>query len=121
MTVHYQTFCFSPCAMRDGGRVIRPLAQISCYVYNNGNPEKRGLLPSEVYSLFYNNNLSPKTTLIIPGNSANDANSAVAVPTTVDPSDGGRCGVVGAIPDMKIMAFCISMCTLHSFSPTSQV
>ena len=122
MILHYQTLCFPPCATTDDGRVTRPLAQISCYVYNNGNPEKPGLLPSEVFTLFTSNNPpNPKTTLIIPQNSANAANPAVAIPTTIDPSDGGRCGVVAATPDMKNLAFCISMCTLHSFTPSSQV
>ena len=87
MISHYQTLCFPPCATTDDGRVTRPLAQISCYVYNNGNPEKPGLLPSEVFTLFTSNNPpNPKTTLIIPQNSANAANPAVAIPTTVDPT-----------------------------------
>ena len=113
----HQTFCFPPCPTTADGLVTRSRAQISCYVYNNGNPEKPGLLPSEVNTLFCCNNPGeiPRTASIVPPNSA-----GVAI-TTVDPSDGGRCGGAAATPNMKNLAYCIIMCTSYRFTPSLQV
>lgn len=113
----HQTYCFSPCPTTDDGLVTRSRAQISCYVYNNGNPEKSGLLPSEVNTLFCCNNPGevPRTASIVPPNSAGVAT------TTVDPSDGGRCGGAAGTPNMKNLAYCISMCTSYRFTPSLQV
>ena len=58
-------------------------------------------------------------TLIKPPNFINQA--GVLDVTTVDPSNGGRCGDVVATDLMKNFAYCLDMCSQHSFKPSSQV
>ena len=45
-----QEYCFSPCPILPSTpcTVRKSWAQFSCYVYNNGKPDKPALLPSDV-------------------------------------------------------------------------
>ena len=65
-----------------------------------------------------------QSTLVTPPNFTfqdQDGNTISPPATTVDPSNGGRCGDVVATDLMKNFAYCLDMCSQHSFSPSSQV
>ena len=61
------------------------------------------------------------STLIIPPNFISTISGLPVPATTVDPSDGGRCGGVVATDLMKNFAYCLEMCSQHSLTPSSQV
>lgn len=112
-SVGLQEYCFAPCPVTSEGTVTRSWAQFTCYVYNNGKPDQPGLTPLDVQNLYF-------STLIRPPNLPTALSTALGPPTTVDPSNGGRCGDVAATPTMENFAYCLDMCVQHSFTPSSQ-